>query len=175
MLLLEPWDLLPLLQHGLHTNICVTQLPFLKNIILSWDCQPIYTTRWHIMWPLSASLLKQKAEPLSYTIHWFFFFYVFYLIKKKNLCVCVCVPWQGVHPSSPAGRLCPVGITCHGAESLIDASCFSGGNYSVQMSRPNLWLCNVGTWARGRGDAATPVSRCEGGVITAAEVRVYLG
>lgn len=57
----------------------------------------------------------------------------------NKLCVCVCVcPGGAVQPSSPAGRLCPVGITCHGAESLIDASCFSGGNYSAQMSRPNL-------------------------------------
>lgn len=81
-------------------------------------------------------------------------------------CVCMCIGVRvlcvacalagAIRPSSPAGRLCPVGITCHGAESLIDASCFSGGNYSAQMSRPNLWLCNVDTWARGRGDTAAP-------------------
>lgn len=76
---------------------------------------------------------------------------------KLSVCVCVCVcPGGAVQPSSPAVRLCPVGITCHGAESLIDASCFSGGNYSAQMSRPNLWLRNVDTWAWGRGDTAAP-------------------
>lgn len=65
------------------------------------------------------------------------------------MCVCTLV-------ISAAGRSCPVGLSCHGAESLIDASCFSGGNYNVQMSRANLCLCNVDTWARGRGDAAAP-------------------
>lgn len=61
---------------------------------------------------------------------------------------------------SPAGWLCPIGITCHSAESLIDASCFLVGNYGAQMSSPNLWLCNVDTHihtrASGRGDTASP-------------------
>lgn len=61
-------------------------------------------------------------------------------VESVSVCICICVC-----VSSPAGWLCPVGITCHGVESLIDASCFSGGNYGAQMSRPNLWLCNVDT------------------------------
>lgn len=95
-------------------------------------------------------MIAQKTNPLVIQTY----------LHICRVIVCVGVfficPGGTVQPRSPEWWLCPVGITCHGAESLIDASCFLGGNYSVEMSRPNLWLCNVDTQARGNGDTAAP-------------------
>lgn len=96
---------------------------------------------------------------------------------KLSVCVCVCVfvsvvcvcPGGAVQPSSPAGRLCPVGITCHGAESLIDASCFSG---AIIAPKCQDLICDFVMWTHGPEEGVTRllrrdshtglVSRCEG-------------
>lgn len=64
-------------------------------------------------------------------------------------CVCMCVPRRG----SPAGRLCPVGITCHGAESLIDASCFSGG--AITAPKCQELISDSVMWTHGPQDELT--------------------
>lgn len=72
-----------------------------------------------------------------------------YILLNIQLIACVCVHVCVLAlVRGPTGRWCSVRSTCHGAESLIDAWCFSGGgNYRVQMSRPNFWPCGAATCA----------------------------
>lgn len=57
--------------------------------------------------------------------------------QRVNVCVCVLALVSG-----PVGRWCSVGSTCHGAESLIDAWCFSGG----QLQGPNVKTSFLTLW-----------------------------